>query len=135
MAIARVEKQLDVPADALWALVADFGRCDWIPGPAPKLEGEGVGMVRVMGGTIRERLDAVDPEARTIRYSIADDGVPFPVQGYRATMRVDDAPGGRSRLTWSCECEPVGVSAAEASAKIEGMYTLMIGWIESSLRG
>lgn len=135
MAIARVEKELDVPADALWALVEDFGRCDWIPGAAVELQGEGVGMVRVMAGTIRERLDAVDPDTRTLRYSIADEGIPFPVKGYCATMRVEDAPGGRSRLRWSCECEPVGVSAAEATGRIEGMYETMIGWIEAKLRG
>ncbi len=132
MATARVVEELDVPVDRLWALVADFGRCDWIPGAKVELEGQGVGMVRVIGGAIRERLDALDPAARTLRYSIEDEGIPFPVRGYRATMKVDAAEGG-ARLTWTCECEPKGVSDAEATAQIEGMYRTMIGWIGDTL--
>lgn len=131
MARAHVVKDLDVSPDALWALVEDFGACDWIPAPV-ELEGRGVGMVRVMGGTVREKLEEVDEPARSIRYSIEDAGNPFPVKGYLATMVVSDAPGG-ARLDWSCTFEPVGVSDAEAVARIEGMYETMIGWIGDTL--
>jgi len=135
MATARVTKQLDVPADAAWALVADFGNCDWIPGANAKIEGDGVGMVRVMAGTVRERLEEVDESTRTLRYSIADDGVPFPAKGYRATVRVDDAPGGGTRIDWSCSFEPVGASAEETRAKIEAMYGMLISWLDGALAG
>lgn len=135
MATAKVTKELDVPADALWKLVADFGNCSWMPsGTEVKLEGEGVGMVRVMGGAIREKLEAVDEAGKKISYSIADEGIPFPVTGYYATMIVKDLGAGKSELTWSCECEPNGVSAAEATGQIEGMYDMMVGWVADCIK-
>lgn len=134
MAIASVTKTLKAPTDDLWRLVADFGDCSWMPAGTPvELEGEGEGMVRVMGGVIREKLEACDAGKRTLRYSIADEGAPFPCTGYLATMVVED-DGDGSRLTWSCEATPrEGTSEAELSGTISGMYELMIGWISDKL--
>ena len=53
--------------------------------------------------------------------------------GYRSTMVVTD-DGGKGRLSWTCEFEPDGVSAEEAGKAIDGMYTVMMGWIEDSLK-
>jgi hypothetical protein len=115
--------------------VADFGRCDWIPGANAVIEGEGIGMVRVMAGSVREKLEAVDPAARTLRYSIDDEGVPFPATGYRARVKVDAAPGGGSRIHWSCEFEPAGAGADETRTKIEAMYGMLISWLDGALAG
>jgi hypothetical protein len=135
MAIASVSKELDVSPDALWKLAADFGNTSWMPGMSDaKIEGDGIGMVRVMGGAIREKLEAVDPAKRTLSYSIADEGIPFPVTGYYATM-VIEAAGSGSKLTWSCDATPnEGTTEAEVKATIEGMYEMMFGWISDHLK-
>ena len=136
MATATVAKEMDVSADALWALVEDFGNASWLPaGTEVTLEGEGVGMVRVMGGAIREKLEACDPATKTLSYSIEDEGVPFPVTGYYATMVVEDLGSGSSRLTWSCKAEPKGDATDESvKAQIEGMYDMMCGWMHDAVK-
>ena len=136
MAKVTVERTLAVPADALWELVRDFGNVSWMPGGSDiaRIEGEGIGMFRIMsnpaGSDVHERLDAVNESGRSIQYSIAE-GVPFPVTGYAATMVVSD-DGGKGHLCWGCEFQPDGVTEAEASAAIEQMYGVMMGWIEET---
>ena len=132
MATARVTRELDVPADVLWKLVASFGDTSWMPGPPPvTLHGSGPGMERRIsagaGKVICERLESVDESSRTLVYTIPEN-VPFPVRDYSATMRVR-AKGAGSELDWSASFEPAGASGADAAKAIEGMYEMMIGWI------
>lgn len=137
MAAVTVKRTLDVPADRVWRLVADFGDTSWMPGPPDaKLVGSGPGMERQIPAgpdkVIRERLESVDEANRTLVYSIPEN-VPFPVKAYRATMRVTSAGAG-SALEWSARFEPVGTDEAAAAKGIEEMYGLMIGWIEARVR-
>jgi hypothetical protein len=134
MATARVTRALDVPADALWKLVAAFGDTSWMPaGAQVTVHGSGPGMERRIaageGKVIRERLEFADAASRTLVYTIPQN-VPFPVKDYRATMRVR-AKGAGSELDWSASFEPAGASEADAAKAIEGMYGVMIGWIEA----
>ncbi len=129
-----MKRTLEVPADRLWKLVADFGDTSWMPGPpAVELVGSGPGMERrVPAGpdkVIRERLESVDEGRRTLVYTIPEN-VPFPVKDYRASMRVG-AAGKGSELEWSASFEPAGADEATAAKGIEDMYGLMIGWIET----
>lgn len=137
MATVTVKRTLEVPADRVWKLVADFGDTSWMPGP-PKSElvGSGPGMERRIpagpGKVIREQLESVDQASRTLVYTIPEN-VPFPVKDYRATMRVTGAGAG-SELEWSASFEPVGTDEAAAAKGIEDMYGLMIGWIETRVK-
>jgi hypothetical protein len=137
MATARVTRALEVPADALWKLVAAFGDTSWMPGGTKvTLHGSGPGMERrIQAGpdkVIRERLEFADAASRTLVYTIPAN-VPFPVKDYRASMRVREKGAG-SELDWSASFEPVGASEDEARKAIEGMYGLMIGWIEARVK-
>jgi hypothetical protein len=137
MATARVTRALDVPADALWKLVAAFGDTSWMPaGAQVTVHGSGPGMERRIaageGKVIRERLEFADAASRTLVYTIPQN-VPFPVKDYRATMRVRPHGTG-SELDWSATFEPVGASEADARKAIEGMYGVMIGWIEGRVK-
>lgn len=133
MGSITVTRTLAQPVDRVWALVADFGDTSWMPGP-PQVEvvGDGPGMERRIVGpekTIHERLESVDAATRSLVYTIPVN-VPFPVTDYRATMRVRERQGAGCEIEWSCTFEPDGVPAAEAGKAIEGMYGVMIGWIE-----
>jgi hypothetical protein len=137
MPTARVTRTLDVPADGLWKLVAAFGDTSWMPGGAKvTVRGSGPGMERRIAAgpdkVIRERLEFADAASRTLVYTIPEN-VPFPVEEYRATMRVRPQGAG-SELDWSASFEPVGASEADARKAIEGMYGLMIGWIEARVK-
>lgn len=135
MTSASVTRAMDQSADQVWRLVEDFADCSWMPaGTEVVVEGEGVGMVRVINGAIREKLEACDPASRTLSYSIADEGVPFPCTGYYATMTVEEGGAGAS-LTWSCEATPKpGTTDAELTAAVEGLYGVMLGWISDKLK-
>ena len=137
MPLARVTRTLDVPAAALWKLVSAFGDTSWMPaGAQVTVHGSGPGMERRIaageGKVIRERLEFADAASRTVVYTIPQN-VPFPVKDYRATMRVR-AKGTGSELDWSVTFEPVGASEADARKAIEGMYGVMIGWIEGRVK-
>ena len=136
MAQVIVKEDIDAPADRLWRLVADFGNVRWSPGgEGARTEGNGPGMVRILGigsSEIRERLESRDDAARTIVYTIPQ-GLPMPITDYRATMIVRSAGDRRSELEWSCTFKPDGVPEAEASAQLEGLYRMMIGWIRDFL--
>lgn len=136
MAHVIVKEEIEAPADRLWRLVADFGDVRWIPGgESARAEGDGPGMVRILGigaAEIRERLESRDEESRTIVYTIPQ-GMPMPITKYRATMIVRPVGDRRSELQWSCTFEPDGVPEAEAHAQVEGLYRMMIGWIRDFL--
>jgi hypothetical protein len=81
---------------------------------------------------IHERLESVDEASRTLVYTIPVN-VPFPVTDYRATMRVR-AKGAGSELDWSVSFTPAGAPEEAARKAIEGMYGMMIGWIETRVK-
>ena len=137
MATARVTRALDVPADALWKLVAAFGDTSWMPaGAQVTVYGSGPGMERRIaageGKVIRERLEFADTASRTLVYTIPENA-PFPVTDYRATLRVRPK-GDRSELDWSVTFTPDGASEADARKAIESMYGVMIGWLEARVK-
>ena len=136
MATTSVKEELGVSADRLWAMVVDFGNVSWIPGAeGVRTEGKGPGMVRIIGAPgaeIHERLETVDEAEKSISYTIPK-GIPLPVTGYRATMKVHARGPERSELEWSCSFEPAGVSEAEAAGQIQGLYAMLIGFIRTKL--
>jgi hypothetical protein len=108
-----------VPADpdTVWRVIHDFDSLPaWVPAiSASELEGGGladqVGTVRNLtlgdGGTVRERLVALDDRTRSLTYAILES--PFPVQDYRATIRVHPVTStGESFVAWSVlfDCDP-----------------------------
>jgi carbon monoxide dehydrogenase subunit G len=132
MASATIAKSVDVPADAVWKLISNFGDSSWMPpGTQATVVGSGVGMERRIAigpdKFIHERLLALDPAARTLSYAIPVN-VPFPVSDYRATMRVREQGAG-CEVEWSAsyECAPDAAAAIEKS--VQGMYGTMIDWI------
>ena len=125
-------RDVAAPADDVWTLLRDFGNVGWIPGPTRvDVEGDGPGMRRLIHGSgdgppVVERLISVDDAGRTIEYAI-DENNPLPVDEYRGTVTIDDAPGG-ARIRWSAAFEPSG-DEAEARNVIELMLGALAGWL------
>ncbi|MEU6264534.1 SRPBCC family protein [Saccharopolyspora shandongensis] len=124
MATTTATIDIQVSADRIWQLIGGFDSLpDWLPYiPTSKLS-EG-GRVRSLtneeGGTIVERLEAFDNDARTYTYSIVQ--APFPVTGYRSTITVHEVSGTQSRVEWSGTFTPVGTSDEVAIALFHGIY-------------
>lgn len=137
MGEAKVKQAIAAPVDKVWALVADFGDTSWMPGGGGNVElvGSGAGMTRIISAgdqKIFEVLQSVDDATQTLVYTI-DEGVPFPVTGYRSTMVVTGDDTG-AELEWSCSFEPE-TDEAQVTQMIEGMYGTMVGWIRDQITG
>ncbi|MFV0524434.1 MAG: SRPBCC family protein [Acidimicrobiales bacterium] len=115
----------DVAADRLWTLVSDFGGiADILDGVGScQLDGEGVGAIRSIpaaGGTVRERLDELDPDAHRLTYSIIDGPMPF--ADYSATMAITEDGADACTLTWTGRFRPDGIPAGKAERLAGGIY-------------
>jgi hypothetical protein len=114
-----------VPAEKLWALVADFGAIDKIMDGIEEcvVEGEGVGATRTIPvgeSHVVEALDVLDPEKMTLTYSIVSGPMPF--KDYSSTMVVCADGEGACTLTWTGRFEPAGVPAEKAARIASGVY-------------
>jgi mxaD protein len=153
MARVALRGRIGVPAERLWARIADFGDVSWIPGIRTlELRGSGPGMVRVValgeGAPGKETLERIDPAQRWLEYSVsggqrdgsaeralAGSGPPaFPVRGYRGRMQVE-GEGAECALAWSAEFEPDGVREDEAIAAVAQLGALLFRWLARDLEG
>lgn len=103
MATGQASIDIDRPADAVWAVVGDFGGIGgWMPGiDSCRLEGDRR-VLDTMGMTITEELVAKDDAARALTYAIVDGA---PVERHRAVITVS-AAGDGSHVTWDVDAEP-----------------------------
>lgn len=136
--MATASASLTVPASAerVWNLIGGFDSLpDWLPYIPTSTLSEG-GRVRHLanpdGDAIVERLEAFDQAGRSYTYSILQ--APFPVTGYRSTLRVVELDHG-ARIDWSGAFTPVGVSDEAASALFEGIYRDGLRALQATLAG
>jgi len=103
MGKARAEIDISQPADAVWAVVGDFGGIgSWMPGiEACHLDGDDR-VLKMMGMEVIERLERRDDDDRVIVYGIVG-GVP--VANHKATISVVPEGAG-SHVMWDVEVEP-----------------------------
>jgi len=135
----RLSGEIQASADEVWKLVSDFGDTSWVPGVSrSELVGQGAGAYRLVyagdAPPLRETLEAVDPKARMLSYTIGG-GNPLPVSSYRATIKVVDLGGGKSRLDWSSTFVPSGADADAALASVEGLYGVCFDNIRARCEG
>jgi len=136
--MATAQASLVVPADAgeVWALIGGFGSLpDWLP-YIPRSELSEGGRLRSLqtpdGERIVERMLAYSETERSYSYAILE--APFPVTGYRSTLRVRPADGQDGAvIEWSGEFTPEGVSEAQACALFQGIYQDGLKALEQSL--
>jgi hypothetical protein len=121
-----MQTTFNASADAVWATISDFNSAPQYIAAilTSTLEGSGVGALRTLtlrdGVQVVERLESLEPQARTLSYSIVSG--PVPLTGYVSTMRVRDLGNGQCALDWSATFAPRGVPEADASTFVEGVY-------------
>ncbi len=112
------EIDINAPADAVWAIVSDFGGIgNWMPGIESCVLKDEHRVLETMGMTITERLVSQDDAGRVQVYSITD-GVP--VESHEATITVTESGDG-SHVTWEVQASP------------DEMTDLMVGVYQASL--
>jgi mxaD protein len=100
--------EIDAPASKVWKAVQSFDALNtWHPAVAKDEIVVGtnnqVGAIRLLtlkdGGTIKEKLLALDPKARKVRYTILESVLP--VSHYTATLTVTPTGKDKSIVSWS----------------------------------
>jgi hypothetical protein len=126
MTQASCKISIDIPADAIWRLIGDFGAaCQYLVGVATcTVEGEGVGARRTLtsadGSTIVERLETLDGAARRLSYALLTD---TPFRNCLTTMTVRELGQSRAELEWSAAFEADGLPPEEARELLEDALT------------
>jgi hypothetical protein len=123
MASVREEGELGAGIDEVWKLVGDFAGFVEAMGIPVETSGEGVGSTRTIAmgpSPTVERLETLDNDARQLQYSMLQG--PLPVENYLATMQLSPIDSGRTRIEWSSDFEPRGISEADAIEAVRGIY-------------
>lgn len=139
--MASVAKTTRINASAanVWEIVRDFnGVAKWI-GPVVEstMEGEGVGAVRTVilegGAEVKERLEALDDDARSLTYSIVTS--PLPIDDYVSTIKVTGASDSECDVDWSSTFEVGAATEAEMIDLVTGVYQAGFDGLKELLGG
>jgi uncharacterized membrane protein len=103
MSTGKAAIDINGSADAVWAIIGDFGGIGgWMPGiDSCRVEGENR-ILETMGMTITERLVKKDDAGRALTYSIADGA---PIESHEAVITVTPT-GDTSHVTWEVDATP-----------------------------
>lgn len=125
----RVVEEVEVlaPASTVWEAIGNFNGWSTIfPAvESSRMYGQGNGAVRFLKlsgqpDLVVERQDLNESNSRTLAYSILSSSLP--VTNYRATIRVKAISGAKSRVEWSSQFQPNGVTRSEAEQFIRNFY-------------
>ena len=116
MATSYFSTVFEQSAQAVWKVVRDFGEYEWAGVVAETFleggkAGDAVGAirnVRTAERCLRQRLLAHSDSERSYTYELCEP-VPFPVQNYRATLRITPiVDGERAFVEWwaTFDCAP-----------------------------
>lgn len=117
---------IDAPADKIWGILADLGNQELAKGfcRAMHVTGSGSGAVRTYevfddlgGGSVSERIEHFDPQARCYSYRVFDiGGLPF--ADYVASIRISAAGPKRCVVIYYAQFVPVGDAPASLGLQI-----------------
>ena len=140
MAEVKVREQVAASAATVWELIRDFGDLlKWAAGiESCEVDGAGIGAVRTLGipggGSVVERLEAFDDQARSFSYSMLEPIV-LPLKNYRATVQISEDGADRCTIDWSSSFEPVGAAEEQTLKMVRDIYTGSIASIKKKLEG
>ena len=127
MAETKVVEKINASLDRVWSNLGNFAGLK--PGSGIEsvdYKGEGVGMVRSIKltiGTVIERLDHYDPEAKNYGYSIINEDSPLPFLNYSATVQLLKNEDNTTTVEWTGTFEPRGIEESQAKTLAYNMYS------------
>ena len=125
---ASREIVVDRAPATVWKLLGEFNALDiWLPPvQASSFTGNAAmpGAIRILDlgnrAKVTEELVAYDGAGRSYSYRFLDS--PLPVKNYVATLRVREAPGGKSLIQWGSTFDAAGAPDEKAREAILGIY-------------
>ena len=127
MTETKVVEKINASLDQVWSNLGNFAGLK--PGSGIEsvdYKGEGVGMVRSIKlsiGTVIERLDHYDSEAKNYGYSIINEDSPLPFLNYSATVQILKNEDNTTTVEWTGTFEPRGIEESQAKTLAYNMYT------------
>jgi len=127
MAETKVVEKINASLDQVWSNLGNFAGLK--PGSGIEsvdYKGEGVGMIRSIKlsiGTVIERLDHYDSEAKNYGYSIINEDSPLPFLNYSATVQLLKNEDNTTTVEWTGTFEPRGIEESQAKTLAYNMYT------------
>ena len=124
---ASCRTTINMPADAVWQVLSDFGAaCQYlVMVKTCTVEGQGIGALRTLtyadGSTIVERLEALDDAAYRLSYALLTD---TPFRDCLTTVTVYELSPGQCEVAWTASFQPDGLPANEAQEMLEGAFEL-----------
>ena len=123
----KVVETINASLDLVWSNLGNFAGLK--PGSGIEsvdYKGEGVGMIRSIKlsiGTVVERLDHYDPEAKNYTYSIINEDSPLPFLNYSATVQLLKNEDNTTTVEWTGTFEPRGIEESQAKTLAYNMYS------------
>ncbi|MBL4919121.1 SRPBCC family protein [Szabonella alba] len=130
----RVEAQLrtDLPAAALWAVLAEFGGiANWLGGAEPIESKDDFRRFRIEGAEFCETLLFCDDRRRVLGYRL--DKGPLPVSHYEATLRVTPRDDGAVISMVATYC-PIGIDPEKCLRLLLRAFTASLADLEGHVR-
>jgi len=137
MVETKVIEKINASLDQVWSNLGNFAGLK--PGlgiESVDYKGEGVGMIRSIKlsiGTVIERLDHYDFEAKNYSYSIINEDSPLPFLNYSATVQLLKNEDNTTTVEWTGTFEPRGIEESQAKTLAYNMYTNAINGARSEL--
>ena len=127
MTETKVVEKINASLDLVWSNLGNFAGLK--PGSGIEsvdYKGEGVGMIRSIKlsiGTVVERLDHYDPEAKNYTYSIINEDCPLPFLNYSAEVQLLKNGDNTTTVEWTGTFEPRGIEESQAKTLAYNMYS------------
>ena len=116
--------------EQVWAITKKFGD----PTPFPEgvslsgVRGHGVGSVRTVhlpdGERVTERIEAIDEQNRTLRYTVEQTTLPF--RNYHAMMRVVPHDDGSCEVQWTASFDAPAEAAEPLAAETKAFFDAVL---------
>ncbi len=134
MTSIQVTEHLPYPAEAVWALIGDFGGLHrWHP-QVRRLDLSWEGRIRTLhyadGSRAVERLEARNDAAYRYVYALVDGWLPLQACRSRLEVRPD---GERCLVTWSSDFDVLGDAERVAEAVMRTTYRVGLGALAAAL--
>ena len=105
MKTLKEEVRFNCPAEELWSILSDIGRCDWVPMIEEiTLEGDCRHFEMKGMGQITEKILKQDHSNMILQYSAIH--TPAPIEHHLATMQIASINDQECMLSWTTEISP-----------------------------
>ena len=124
----KIEEVLPYPAAAIWAIVGQPDRVDWVPGvESAEFDGEVRRFKMAGAGGLAERIKQRDEARMYLEYSVIESTPPLRSHVASITLK---AQGDHTRFIWETHVEPIEVEPFIAKG-MKGSLTQLSGILAS----